>query len=91
MRNIIGRLLVAGILLTGCGGTVVAEEAENLASRKDELPSCRFAPCSPGWVCQGTTCVKGCDGSFNSCPEGTVCCGGSSTTVGQCLSGCSAI
>ncbi len=74
MRGIIGGLLAAGLLLIGCGGTV-AEEPGNLATREDELPSCRYTPCSPGWVCVGTTCRRGCNYPDSStCGSGEECC-----------------
>ena len=38
--NIIGGLLVTGLLMAGCGGTEPVQEESSLNTRKDELPAC---------------------------------------------------
>ncbi|PTL84975.1 hypothetical protein [Vitiosangium sp. GDMCC 1.1324] len=39
--TIAGLMMAVGLLATGCGGAVTAvDEQSNLATRKDELPSC---------------------------------------------------
>lgn len=62
MRSIIRLLWMSGVLLAGCGDTIVPEEHGTLVTREDELPSCRNSPCSPGWVCDPTSynCVRAC-------------------------------
>jgi hypothetical protein len=90
MQKLVWVVLAVGAMLTGCGVAAEPEVDDPFVSREDELPSCRLNPCSPGWVCVGTTCVRPCSwpDSTPCLPYGQTCCLGYGDTPPHCGNAC---